>query len=144
MLEFKDILSPLATIFTGVLATRLAIKGWNKNAEENRKHHIFQERLKRRLAMFDSLLPVVKKINKSGVLEQHDLDNLAKAWVAIQLYGYESEIAILTKFIKAVENAHENRGEVPKEDMKDVPTLLLKLRTELGYPSGSVTEKTSN
>lgn len=144
MLEYKDILSPLATIVTGLLATYFVVKGWNKNAEENRKHHIFQERLKKRLAMFDSFLPVVRKINKSGVLERHDLDDLEKAYVAVQLYGNKSEIDILTKFVDAVENAKNNKNKVPIEAMKDVPSLLLKVRDELGFQTEPVTAKISN
>jgi hypothetical protein len=144
MLEYKDFLSPTATIITGVFAVFIAIRGWNRNAEANRTHHIFQERLKRRLIMFDLLLPVVRVINKQGVFNQSDLDNVEKADVAVQLYGYRSEIDTWREFVALLQDAARSGRGVSKDKLKDVPLLFLKLRDELGYPADSVTENSLN
>ncbi|MGB8601534.1 MAG: hypothetical protein WCD42_04980 [Rhizomicrobium sp.] len=135
MMEFANFLSPLATIITGVAAILIAMKGWKKNAEENRKHQIFQERLRKRLEMFDHLLPVVKMINEAD--KSNQCDNIEKAYDAIQLYGYQDEIDKFEKFVAAVRAATQNGRKVSTAELVDIPPLLLKIRDELGYPKSS-------
>ena len=135
LLENKELLSPIATFAGIVTGAMLAIAGWMVNAKLNRRHHIFQKRLEKRMTMFDDVVQAIEALKRRVRGTHLDTDPevieiLEKAGLSLRLYGYEDEVTMYENFVEAF-----NKRDIEKINatLPTLPLLLRKLREELGY-----------
>ena len=89
---------------------------WTLTQRANRKHEIFKERLKRRVEMFDGLLPEISKfvtacsLNNEDQLEiktarlQEGIDQFRIYRVKLLCYGMIEEQQAFEEFVDAIDN----------------------------------------
>jgi hypothetical protein len=127
-------------IAVAVIVSGIGVWGWFTTSKLNRDNEIFKqrlaERLKRRMAMFESLveamLPFINTKNGAVDLEVNILSNrLSKARIEVQLYGLDEEIAAFENFIQSLEK--RNLDGVNAGMTKVASLIRANLRTELDY-----------
>jgi hypothetical protein len=116
---------------------------WSLTQKANRKHEIFKERLKRRVEMFETLLPEISRFvdavrqfggnesNAEAVRACQDaINKLGSYRVKMLCYGTNEEQRVYEEFIDAIEN---HRMDVLSERNERLVNLVRKnLRSELG------------
>ncbi|HVI53096.1 MAG TPA: hypothetical protein VM661_17940 [Candidatus Sulfotelmatobacter sp.] len=124
------------------IAAIVAIIGWLATSMLNRKNEIFkqilEERLKRRMMMFESvfeaLLPFANPRNGELSVSGEKLSELlSMANKLVQLYGNNCEIDCFRKFTSAING--KDLDLVKKLLIDELPLFRENMREELGYGS---------
>ncbi|MDE1148632.1 MAG: hypothetical protein PW843_18780 [Azospirillaceae bacterium] len=129
-LEIKDWISAAAIFASAIVAS----VGWVMAARKDRKHHIFQKRLERRLSMLDDVIQAVVPLMNYRVPFEQDKDlpeKLAKARLSVQLYGYMAERTRYEALVEALESADWPKTKDALNEL--VPIIRRNLREEMGY-----------
>ncbi|MGO9484401.1 MAG: hypothetical protein ACLPX9_07435 [Rhodomicrobium sp.] len=125
------------------IAMVVTIIVWVLTQRENRRHEIFKERLKRRVDMFDGLLPAISTFiaavklyngderNTNAVQEcQKALELLGDYHTKMLCYGTDGERHILEEFLDAINK--RNISALPDKNSRLVDLVRKNLRAELG------------
>ena len=129
-------LSPYVAMFVTVIV-------WSLTQRANRKHEIFRERLKRRVEMFDGLLPeishfitAIKLYNEDNGNEkatrdaQIAFDSLGDYRIKMFCYGTDNERKIYEELIETINS--KNMKEYADKNNRLVDLVRKNLRAELG------------
>jgi hypothetical protein len=121
------------TLAAAAIGGTLVAIGWFVTGYLNRAQDVAQRRLTYRLQALESFLPVWSAIEKSGApfTQPGFLEQLEAARRNFQLYGYQDEIAIMERFIAAVEG--RNLREANEALSRLVPLVRVHIRKELWY-----------
>jgi hypothetical protein len=133
----------VVTAFAPYAALAVTILVWALTQRSNRKHEVFKERVKRRVEMFDGLLPLMVQL--SEVLQRlnihpEDQDAIAQANVTCKLLG-DYRVKMLCYATDEERNAYEevvdainkkDQATFPKRHNKLVDLARKNLRNELG------------
>jgi len=109
---------------------------WVLSQNENRKHEIFKERLKRRVDMFDGLLPDMSKFvdamnHNSGIEVLQNAANKTGSYRAkMMCYGTMEEQEIYIRFIDSINEKDFFR--VKNANAQLVSSILKSIRSEIG------------
>ncbi|HQT86077.1 MULTISPECIES: hypothetical protein [Acidiphilium] len=109
---------------------------WALSQNENRKHEIFKERLKRRVDMFDGLLPDMSKFvdamnHNSGIeVLQNAANKIGSYRAKMMCYGTMEEQEIYIRFIDSINEKEFFR--VKNANAQLVSSILKSIRSEIG------------
>ncbi len=125
----------LFDIIIPILSAGIVAIGWFVTGYQNRLQIIVLKRLEYRLDALEAFLPVKSIIEKNSdpFTQQGFLEKLEDARSKFQLYGYEDEIELMEKFIKAIEQ--KNLNDANSAYMKLVPLVRTHIRQELKIES---------
>jgi hypothetical protein len=132
----------ILTSIAPYVAVAVTVIVWTLTQRANRKHEIFKERLKRRVEMFDGLLPEISKFidalkqyngddsNTEAVQAcQEACEKLGSYRVKMLCYGTDEERHVYEEYVDCI---NQRRIEVLEERNKTLVDLIRKnLRTEL-------------
>jgi hypothetical protein len=126
LLKYKDFFQPIATMFVGIVA----VISWLVNASINRKHHIFQKRLEKRMELFNDMFTLIYLFDGNiGVDLTEITPKLKNLLMYVRLYGDEDEIDKYEEFIKALEVKNLDNIHIIRKELRNL--LTCKLRNEL-------------
>ena len=121
--------------FTLIISSIIVVAGWFVNGFLNRRHEISKKRMDFRLEALHSFLPVFLSMTQSSkpFIDDSTLsDKIRVARVNFQLYGYQDEIALLNKFISAIESQDTNNATIIINKL--INLVRTRLRDELKLP----------
>jgi hypothetical protein len=129
--------------FAPYIAISVTLLVWVLTQRANRKHEVFKERLKKRVDMFDKLLPEIGNFVTAVKLYNENMQNVDaeqaanSAWkqlgdhrIKILCYGTEEEINIYEEFISIVERRESTSYADANNKLVDL--VRKNFRTELG------------
>lgn len=130
------------TVIVWTLTQVVAVIVWTLTQRANRKHEIFKERFRRRVDMFDSLLPDIANFvytmpryfadpeNQQFLEESRkDLEKLCSYRVKMLCWGTKGEQQAFEEFLDAIEN-YEQLVDLPRKNEELVDLVLKNLRKE--------------
>lgn len=124
------------SVASALLAGSLVAGGWFASGIFQRRKDVAQRRLDFRLTALESFLPVWFEIQKSGgapFTQSGFLQQIENARSKFQLYGKEDEIALMERFIGAVQASNLTCANAALNAL--VPLVRTRIRSELGINS---------
>jgi hypothetical protein len=117
---------------------------WILTQRVNRTHEIFKERLKRRVEMFDSLLPVMSEVvdayyqyggeeSKTEAAQacRNAVHKMGSYRVKMRCYGNDDEKRVYEEYMKTIED--RKMDKLVEQHNLVVDLALKNLRMELGF-----------
>ncbi len=119
-----------------IVSSIIVVVGWFVNNFLNRRHDISKKRMDYRLESLHSFLPVFLSITSSSQPFKDDptlSDKIKNARVNFQLYGYQDEIDLFNKFVKAIEKQNTHEATTTINEL--IVLVRCRLRNELKLPA---------
>jgi len=118
--------------YTVILSSTVVMTGWIVNNILSRRHEIAKKRLEYRLETLHGMIQADKAIQEKKELNDTVIEAINVASINFQLYGYQDEIDILSKFLDAIDK--RNTKDILKYNNKLVVLVKSRLRDELKLP----------